>query len=466
MVKKVLKEFYCSACGANFLQWFGQCNVCHEWDSIKEFNNHSSNIYSTNQGGFDLNSQNSGNFEVISLKDVDYSDDERNLIGIPEFDRVLGGGVVNGSAILIGGPPGAGKSTLMLQILEKSGLDSIYISAEESISQIKLRAERLGFNCNNSLFSSTNILEDIIEMLKSRKVRIVIIDSIQTIYSTKLLSVAGSVQQVKYCADELIRFIKKTDSSIFIVGQITKDGQIAGPMVLEHMVDTVLFFEEEKTGILRILRAMKNRFGSSNEIGVFEMSKLGLIEIQDPSKIFIENFGENVSGSVIFPAIEGTRTMLMEAQSLAIDTYMSIPRRSAIGCDINRLNMIIAVLASRCKITFDKKEIYLNIANGVKVNDTAVDLAIAVSLISSYFDIPIPVDTAFFGEISLSGKIKSVAFESLRIKELKRLGFKKIVCHTKLLEKLDDTDDNIDIFCFTHIYDLVKYVNSLKKTKV
>lgn len=460
--KKASKEFFCSSCGANFLQWFGQCNICNEWGSIKEFRIRAENQVRNYPSDCNSNyidndrSYNNNIIDAIHLSQVDSAKCIKNLIGISEFDRALGGGFVNGSAILIGGPPGAGKSTLMLQVLEKSDLNSIYISAEESISQIKIRAERLGFNCSSTLFSSVNVLEDILEILISKKSNIIVIDSIQTIYSTRLASVAGSVQQVKYCADELIKFIKRTDSALFIVGQITKDGQIAGPMVLEHMVDTVLFFEEEKTGVLRVLRTMKNRFGPSNEIGIFEMSKLGLIEIQDPSQIFIDISCDNVSGNVIFPSIEGTRMMLMEVQSLAIDTYMSIPRRSAIGCDINRLNMIMAVLASRCSIFFDKKEVYINIANGVKVNDTAVDLAIAVSLLSSHFNIPISLNIAFFGEVSLSGKIKSVAFELIRIQELKRLGFKKIVCNTK---KISEAYTGIEIFRVKHIYDLVEYIH-------
>ncbi len=413
-------NFVCQGCGSVHSKWSGRCSSCGAWDSIIE------EIASAN---FSNISKPSGNkLEVFNIAgDVEKID--RSFTGIAELDRVLGGGLVPGSAILIGGDPGIGKSTLVLQVaasLAKVGMTSLYISGEESVDQVRLRAKRLGLDKSNvSLVSSTNV-KDIVSSFKGPNApEVIVIDSIQTMYVDEIESAPGTVSQVRASAHELISNAKKKGITLLIVGHVTKEGQIAGPKVLEHMVDTVLYFEGERGHQFRILRAVKNRFGAANEIGVFEMREKGLMEVPNPSALFLSEYSERVSGSAVFAGIEGTRPVLVEVQALVATTPMPTPRRAVVGWDLNRLAMIVAVLQTRYGIFLADKEIYLNIAGGLRVNEPAADLAVAAALLSSAFNKPLPSECVIFGELGLSGEVRMVSQYDIRIREAEKLGFSK-----------------------------------------
>lgn len=412
--------YVCGVCGATSNKWLGRCLDCNTFGSVNQ-----------EVAGSGKNSSVGTIIKPTSLHDAGSHSEIRVRTNISELDRILGGGLVLGSVILLGGEPGIGKSTLLLQIIAAvttANIKSLYITGEESIEQVKMRAKRLSLDTQQLYAISATKLEDIIQTIDHIKdLQFVVIDSIQTLYCDDVSSAAGTVSQVKVCAQEITNFCKMRNIIVVIVGHVTKDGQIAGPKVLEHMVDTVLYFESDQQYCLRILRAMKNRFGSVNELGVFEMTRFGLKEVQNPSELFMSKRENNLPGSVVFPAVEGSRPFLIEIQALLAQSNIPTPRRSVIGWDVNRLSMILAVLAVRCKINLMQHEVYLNVAGGFKINETAADLAVCAVLISGALGKSLAPDSVFFGEVSLSGEIRPVSQIDMRIAESKKLGFTKII---------------------------------------
>ena len=417
------REFICQSCGAAYAKWSGRCDSCGDWNSIVEELGATSGI----AAGPVKSKVTRG--RIIDLQPLSGKDDEpeRIFTGIDEFDRVAGGGLVPGSAILVGGDPGIGKSTLMLQAVAKLARArhvTTYISGEEAVAQVRLRAERLGLNdATTGLAAETN-LSDIIATLQAQPdLAAVVIDSIQTIWSSDLEAAPGTVSQVRSGAQALIRFAKANGVVLFLIGHVTKEGQIAGPRVLEHMVDTVLYFEGERGHIFRILRAVKNRFGPTDEIGVFEMTGEGLCEVSNPSELFLSDRDETSPGSAVYAGIEGTRPLLVEIQALAVASPLGTPRRAVIGWDSSRLAMILAVLEAHCQLSFAGIDVYLNVAGGLKLNEPAADLAVAAALISSLTATPLPPRSVYFGEISLAGAVRSIPRADTRLKEAAKLGF-------------------------------------------
>lgn len=417
---KVKSTFTCTACGASLNKWAGQCDSCHAWNTIQE-----EVALSTGPAGKSLGGTKG---RQVALSDLSAQDAPlpRALSGINEFDRVLGGGMVPASAILVGGDPGIGKSTLLLQAaaaFAKNGQKVIYISGEEAASQIRMRARRLGTaDAPVQLAAETN-LRDIITTLDSERPALAIIDSIQTMWADHVDSAPGSVSQVRACAHELTSFAKRRGVSVVLVGHVTKDGQIAGPRVVEHMVDTVLYFEGERGHQFRILRAVKNRFGPADEIGVFEMTGAGLGEVTNPSALFLSERDNPAPGAVVFAGIEGTRPVLVEIQALVAPSPLATPRRAVVGYDSARLSMILAVLDARAGISFAGMDVYLNIAGGMRISEPAADLAVAAALISARQDKAMPPDSVCFGEISLSGALRPINQPENRLKEAEKLGF-------------------------------------------
>lgn len=413
-------SFVCQACGAIHSKWSGKCDACFAWNTISE----EGSTETTPKG---LSSGKGKKIELVALNN-ESKDAARVSTRIGELDRVLGGGLVAGSAILIAGDPGIGKSTLLLQAvvsLGKAGVVCSYISGEESVAQVTLRAKRLGLLSDKVQLASATSVRDIIATLDGPAAPdVIIIDSVQTMYLDNLDSAPGTVGQVRAASHELIKLAKKRGLTLFLVGHVTKDGQIAGPRVLEHMVDTVLYFEGERGHEFRILRAVKNRFGGTDEIGVFEMQEGGLKEISNPSALFLSNREEAVSGACVFAGMEGTRPLLVEIQALVAPSYMSAPRRAVVGWDTNRLAMILAVLETRCGIRFSDKEVYLNVAGGIRVGEPAADMAVAAALLSALYDMPLPAHSVMFGEIGLSGEVRAVSRMEARLKESEKLGFK------------------------------------------
>ena len=419
MAKPTL-NFKCQACGATYSKWSGRCEACGEWNTIVE-----ETPLSTGPTGKSL-----GNAKGRAARLTDLSHPEapppRTACGIGELDRVLGGGLVPGSAILVGGDPGIGKSTLLLQAaaaFARAGLKVIYASGEEASAQVRMRAQRLDLaQAPVQLAAETN-LRDIVTTLEQERPALAIVDSIQTMWADNVASAPGSVAQVRAAAHELTTFAKSRNTSVIMVGHVTKDGQIAGPRVVEHMVDTVLYFEGERGHQFRILRSVKNRFGPADEIGVFEMTGAGLAEVGNPSALFLSERGTPAPGSVVFAGIEGTRPVLVEFQALVAPTPQAQPRRTVVGWDGGRLAMILAVLEARCGIPFGGLDVYLNVAGGMKVSEPAADLAVAAALLSAREDVAVPPETVVFGEISLSGALRPVGQTENRLKEAQKLGF-------------------------------------------
>ena len=424
-MSRTQSKFVCQSCGAVTSKWSGKCESCGAWNTITEERSNE-----TPPKGKGLKAATKA--QKISLTGLSGDSDtpDRTLSGLNEFDRVIGGGFVPGSAILLGGDPGIGKSTILMQAaaaLAACGKRVVYISGEEAIAQLRMRAARLGLSdAPVQLGAETNV-EDIIATLKSEQsdghVDLVIIDSIQTVWSPVIESAPGTVSQVRASAQDLIHYAKSADTSLVLVGHVTKEGQIAGPRVLEHMVDTVIYFEGDRGHHFRILRAVKNRFGPTDEIGVFEMRGAGLVEVANPSALFLEAREENVPGSVVFAGLEGTRPLLVEIQALAAPSSLATPRRAVVGWDSNRLSMVLAVLEARCGLSFAGRDVFLNIAGGLKINEPAADLAVAAALISSICNQPLAPNSVTFGEISLSGAIRPVSQTGLRLKEAAKLGF-------------------------------------------
>lgn len=414
-------SYICQSCGAIHTKWSGKCEACGEWNTLAE--EMAQEIVP--KGLKPTAGTKAGALEWQTLAEG-IEDAPRTLTGIGELDRVLGGGLVQGSAILIGGDPGIGKSTLLLQVvaaLAKVGLETAYISGEESIAQIALRAKRLHVQDNSLKLATATSVRDIIAELNKQKPDVVVIDSIQTMYIDSIESAPGTVTQVRACSNELIRLAKKKGFTLFLVGHVTKEGQLAGPRVLEHMVDTVLYFEGERGHQFRILRAVKNRFGGTDEIGVFSMTDRGLEEVANPSALFLADRQQQVSGSAVFAGMEGSRPLLVEIQALVSPSFMSTPRRAVIGWDAGRLAMILAVLETRVGLRFGDKEVYLNVAGGMRVTEPAADLAVAAALISSLEQVPVMAGAVLFGEIGLSGEIRRVSRADTRLKEAAKLGF-------------------------------------------
>lgn len=446
--------YVCQSCGSIHAKWVGKCSDCNEWNTIIE-----EVIELDSKKNFFLE-------EDISFVDLNSNTQEhlRILTDINELDRVLGGGIVKGSAVLIGGDPGIGKSTLLLQLvssLAKVNFNCAYITGEESVEQIQLRASRLGLAGSSvKLLSATNV-ETILSLLrKENNMGLIVIDSIQTMFTNALNAAPGTVSQVKSTAHDLIKFAKENNIVIILVGHVTKEGQLAGPKVLEHIVDTVLYFEGDRGHNFRIIRAVKNRFGGVNEIGVFEMTESGLVEILNPSALFLSPINRQISGSCVFAGIEGARPILTEMQSLIAPSYVPTPRRSVVGWDLNRLSMLIAVLGSRYGVNLFNKEVYLNIVGGLKVSEPAADLAAFCSILSSVCNQPLPEGTVVFGEIGLSGEVRKVAKSEARLKEAKKLGFKKAI----VAAGTEYNDKDIELIQIGHIKQLSDIFKSNTKS--
>lgn len=426
-MKKETIIYQCQACGFVSPKWLGKCPDCGQWNSLVE----ERQVRSLPHRLSEISAPK-------PLNSISYIKEKRVLTDIKEFDRVLGGGIVPGSLILIGGDPGIGKSTLLLQAMD--GIihygNVLYVSGEESLEQIKIRSERLNISSEKILLQSETCLESIIETAKKIAPVAMVIDSIQTMYSQELPSAPGSVGQVRECAQALMFFAKKTGTAVFIIGHVTKDGSIAGPRVLEHIVDTVIYFEGEKGHSYRILRAIKNRFGSSNEIGVFEMTDEGLREIENPSEIFLSERPQGATGTVVTASIEGTRPILLEFQALVSPATFGVPRRTSIGVDYNRVNLLIAVLEKKAGIHLIGMDIFVNVVGGLKVLEPAADLAIVTAMSSSAKDIPVDPHTIVFGEIGLSGEIRAVSQADLRLKEAQKIAFKRAIIPKANAERL------------------------------
>jgi len=423
MAKGKTTVFFCQECGFEASKWLGQCPGCKQWNTFVE---ETVSVTEKGMGGTKRTKTPAERREPVTLSSVVMSEDERVSTRIEELDRVLGGGIVPGSLILVGGDPGIGKSTLLLQACRNLSTDNrkvLYISGEESLKQIKIRADRIGnFSDFLMLLCETN-LEIIEETIKRLMPEVVVIDSIQTMYNEMVTAAPGSVSQVRESTSVLLQIAKGLGVSIFIVGHVTKDGAVAGPKVLEHMVDTVLYFEGDRHASYRILRGVKNRFGSTNEIGVFEMRQAGLIEVQNPSEFMLNGKPEGASGSIVACSMEGTRPILIEIQALVCGTNFGFPRRQAAGTDFNRVNLLMAVLEKRVGLQMSNCDAYVNIAGGMKVVEPAVDLGIALAVVSSFKNRAIDEKIIAFGEIGLSGEVRAVSMAEQRVQEAKKLGF-------------------------------------------
>lgn len=425
MVKAAKSLYVCQACGASSPRWAGKCPSCNEWNTLAE---------ETDAGpppGSGMTRGSKG--KAIRLGTLEGGADEapRFTTGMAELDRVTGGGIVPGSALLIGGEPGIGKSTLLLQLsasIARAGLKAVYFSGEEAAAQVRLRADRLGLaSAPVALAAETNLANILATLDAGPKPDLVVVDSIQTLWSDELDAAPGTVSQVRSATQSLIRYAKLNGSALLLVGHVTKDGQIAGPKVVEHMVDCVLSFEGDRGHPFRILRATKNRFGATDEIGVFEMVQQGLREVANPSELFLGDREASVPGAAVFAGMEGTRPILVEIQALVAPSQLGTPRRAVVGWDSNRLSMILAVLEARCGVSLAQHDVYLNVAGGLKITEPAADLAVASALLSSFSGIALPPQRVSFGEISLSGAVRTSAHTALRLKEAKKLGFSEAV---------------------------------------
>ena len=423
MAKGKKTVFFCQNCGHEETKWLGQCPMCKEWNTFVEEKVIASSVSASVKTDRDIEKK------IVALSQVNTDEQKRFQTGMKELDRVLGGGIVPGSLVLVGGDPGIGKSTLLLQVCQKLAKERqvLYISGEESLSQIKLRANRMGdFSDNMKLFCETN-LGTIRNVIEKKQPGFVVIDSIQTMYSEEVSSAPGSVSQVRESTNVFMQLAKGLGITIFIVGHVTKEGTVAGPRVLEHMVDTVLYFEGDRHASYRILRGVKNRFGSTNEIGVFEMRQNGLVEVENPSEYMLSGKPENASGSVVACSIEGTRPLLIEIQALVCDTNFGMPRRTATGTDYNRVNLLMAVLEKRIGLHLANCDAYVNIAGGIRMNEPAIDLGIVMAIVSSYKNRPVDERMIVFGEVGLSGEVRAVNMPEQRVAEAKKLGFETCV---------------------------------------
>lgn len=432
MAKKTT-VFFCQNCGYESPKWMGQCPACKEWNVFVE------EPVTKTAGSKPAAERRSAAAKPVKLSNIEIRKNLRILTGMKELDRVLGGGIVPGSLILVGGDPGIGKSTLLLQVckhLAAEGRKILYVSGEESQQQIKIRADRVGEKGDDLMILCETNLGDIREVLLETKPEIVVIDSIQTMYNEEVSSAPGSVSQVRETTSILMRLAKESGITIFIVGHVTKEGVVAGPRVLEHMVDTVLYFEGDRHASYRVLRGVKNRFGSTNEIGVFEMHEEGLCEVENPSEYMLSGKPKGASGSVVACSMEGTRPILVEIQALVCQSNLPMPRRTATGTDYNRVNLLMAVLEKRAGLRLGVCDAYVNIAGGIKMNEPAMDLGIVMAIISSYKDAPIDEKTVAFGEVGLSGEVRSISQAPARVREAKKLGFQTVVLPSVCLKSV------------------------------
>lgn len=449
-------SFVCQSCGASYNKWQGQCTSCNEWNTLSE----EAAPENIPKG---MGTAKGRKIEFVSL-DGEEKTPPRRITGIGEFDRVCGGGLVPGSVILVGGDPGIGKSTILLQVMASLSKDhnTAYISGEEAIDQVRLRAKRLGHEkATVKLASATNV-RNILTTLEDEKPDVVVIDSIQTLYIDTLDSAPGTVSQVRSSANELIRHAKRQGFVLFLVGHVTKEGTIAGPRVLEHMVDTVLYFEGDRGHQFRIMRGVKNRFGATDEIGVFEMTETGLQEVPNPSALFLSDRKGDVTGSCVFAGIEGSRPMLVEIQALLSPSALATPRRAVVGWDSSRLAMIMAVFDTRCGLGMGGNDVYLNIAGGLKIAEPAADLAVAAALASSLSGVAVPQETVIFGEIGLSGEVRAVGQMESRLKEAAKLGFMRAIIPERQKRGKKDKDkglkdSGLEVWEIGHVQELLSF---------
>ena len=458
MAGKLRTIYICTECGYQAPKWIGKCPGCGEWNTFtEEIIEQPSSVSAKTLNN--LNNINS--YSIKKLSEISTQDEPRYLTGLSEFDRILGGGIVKGSLVLIGGNPGIGKSTLLLQICDYlcKDLSVMYFSGEESVRQIKLRADRLNVNTDNLFLISQNSMDNIIQIVTEKRPDIVIVDSIQTMSLSEISSSPGSISQVRECTQELMRVAKSLDISILIVGHVNKDGAIAGPKVLEHIVDAVLYFEGERHMSYRILRAAKNRFGSTNEIGMFEMCNKGLEQIENPSKLLLQDRPKNVSGNCVACTIEGTKPILSEVQALIAKSGFGTPRRTATGFDYNRTYLLLAVLEKRAGFYFSTLDVYINVVGGLKLDEPAADLPVILSLYSALKDKPIPDDLAAFGEVGLSGEIRSAGNALTRLNEIYKLGFSKCIMPKQNFIQIQDAKlPPIEIIPVSNIKDVFSAV--------
>ena len=454
MLKNKKTVYFCQECGYESAKWMGQCPGCKAWNTFVE-----ETVSAKKNPSGNLKSSEKRQDPVI-LKDISLSEDERQTTQIGELDRVLGGGIVPGSLVLVGGDPGIGKSTLLLQVcrnLAENQVTVLYISGEESLRQIKLRANRIGdFNDKMQLLCETN-LEVIREVIERKKPDVVVIDSIQTMFHEDVSSAPGSVSQVRESTNILMQIAKGMGISVFIVGHVTKEGNVAGPRVLEHMVDTVLYFEGDRHASYRVLRAVKNRFGSTNEIGVFEMCNTGLEEVKNPSEYMLNGRPEDASGSVVACSMEGTRPILVEIQALVCQSNFGIPRRTAVGTDFNRVNLLMAVLEKKVGIHLGTSDAYVNIAGGMKMTEPAIDLGICLAIVSSCKDVVIPDKVMVYGEDGLSGEIRAVSMAGQRVQEAKKLGFETVML-PEVCKSSVGKPEGINLVYVSQIRDAISYI--------
>lgn len=462
MAKSRTTAFFCKECGYESAKWSGQCPSCKAWNTfVEEPVLKEKNV----KGIVNINAKYHETAGVkkaapVRLSSVTAADTDRIKTDICELDRVLGGGIVEGSLVLVGGDPGIGKSTLLLQMcynIAKNGNSVLYISGEESLGQIKLRAQRVGEASDNLMVLCETSLDTIENVLENVKPQIVVIDSIQTMYREEVGAAPGSVSQVRETTAVLMQLAKGLNISIFIVGHVTKEGVVAGPRMLEHMVDTVLYFEGDKNAAYRILRSVKNRFGSTNEIGVFEMRQEGLAEVANPSEYMLTGRPEEASGSVVVCLLEGTRPILVEIQALVCDSNFGMPRRTAAGADYNRVNLLMAVLEKRAGIHLSGSDAYVNIAGGMKVNEPAMDLGIVMALVSSFRNRPMMENTIVFGEVGLAGEVRAVSQPQIRINEAVKLGFGNCILPQVCLKNIKKTD-KINLIGISSVKDAVKLI--------
>ena len=458
MAKGKKTVFFCQECGFESPKWMGQCPGCRQWNTFVE------ETVSPASTKTQTGNRNGVKNTPVALSQVELKEEERMQTGFQELDRVLGGGIVPGSMILVGGDPGIGKSTLLLQVCRNLAdeIPVLYVSGEESLKQIKLRAQRIGvFSDKLRLLCETN-LDTIRQIIEKEKPEAVIIDSIQTMYNEEVSSAPGSVSQVRESTGVLMQIAKGLGVSIFIVGHVTKDGNVAGPRVLEHMVDTVLYFEGDRHASYRILRGVKNRFGSTNEIGVFEMREEGLVEVENPSEFMLDGKPQGASGSVVTCSIEGTRPVLIEIQALVCQSNFGLPRRTAAGTDFNRVNLLMAVLEKRMGMNLSSSDAYVNIAGGIRMNEPAIDLGILLAIVSSFKDIIIPDDVLVFGEVGLSGEVRAVSMAEQRVQEAKKLGFHTILLPSVCMKNLQNITD-ICLIPIETIQDAVRYLAQCRR---
>lgn len=455
MAGKIKSVYVCSECGYETPKWLGQCPHCNEWNTLEEIISEKKSV-----GGISSATVKKIVSDAKILSNINISDEQRYVTEIGELDRVLGGGIVKGSVVLLSGDPGIGKSTILLQICQsmENKLNILYVSGEESPVQIKLRAKRLGVSGDNVTVMSETDTQSICEYITSQKPDLVMIDSIQTLQISELSSSAGSIVQVRESTNMLLRTGKSLAIPIFIVGHVNKGGDIAGPKVLEHIVDTVLYFEGERNQSYRILRAIKNRFGSTNEIGVFEMRETGLCEVENPSAMLLSGRMSNVSGACITCVIEGTRPILSEVQALVTTTGFGNPRRMSNGFDYNRLNLLLAILEKREGLYFSNLDTYLNVVGGMRLYEPACDLAVCMALVSGFRDVPLDEKMIAFGEIGLSGEIRSVSRVESRVKEAARLGFTHCVLPRSSIKQITSKPDGIELIGVKNIKDALSLI--------